>query len=83
VVASAFHQCFKYYQDGEKKISDDVKPLTKAESYFANVRFFEEGATLKEAMSATIFSTGKRGLRSAKDTHASSNVSTNSNIEQQ
>ena len=60
MVASSLHQCPKYYRDGEKKINGDTKPLTKAESYFADARFFYEDAPLKEAMPATISSTGKR-----------------------
>ena len=42
-----------------KKINGDVKPFTKAESHFADARFFEEAAAPKETMSLTIFSTGK------------------------
>ena len=60
VVASTLHQCLKYYRDGEKKVNGDTKPFTKAESYFADARFFNEDAPLKEAMPATISSTGKR-----------------------
>jgi len=48
VVASTLHQCLKYYRDGEKKVNGDIKPFTKAESYFANARFFEEESPLKE-----------------------------------
>ena len=60
VVASTLHQCLKYYRDGEKKVNGDTKPFAKAESYFADARFFDEDAPLKEAMPATISSTGKR-----------------------
>jgi len=60
VIASTMHQCHKYYRDREKKINGDTKPFTKAKSYFADVRFFDEDAPLKEAMPATISSTGKR-----------------------
>jgi len=73
VVASTFHQCLKYYQDGEKKINRHVKPFTKIESYFTYVRFFEEEAILKEAMPGVI-STGKKGSSSGEDTHVTSNV---------
>jgi len=59
VVASSLHQCPKYYRDGEKKINGDTKPFTKAESYFADARFFDEDAPLKEVMLATIYSIGK------------------------
>ena len=57
---SSLHQCLKYYRDEEKKINGDAKPFTKVEFYFADARFFDEDAPLKEAMPATIFSTGKR-----------------------
>ena len=49
VVASTLHQCLKYYRDGEKKVNGDTKPFTKAEPYFADARFFDENAPLKEA----------------------------------
>jgi len=60
VVASTLHQCLKYYRDEEKKVNGDTKPFTRVESYFADARFFDDDAPLKEAMPATIFSTGKR-----------------------
>ena len=60
MVALTLHQCLKYYRDGEKKINSDTKPFTKAEAYFADARFFDENAPLKEAMPATISSVGKK-----------------------
>ena len=59
VMASTLHQCLKYYRNGEKKINGDVKPFTKAESHFADAKFFKEGVAPKETMSSTISSTGK------------------------
>jgi len=50
VVALTLHQCLKYYRYGEKKINGYIKQFTKAESYFANARFFEKGACLKEVI---------------------------------
>jgi len=79
VVASTLHQCLKYYRDGEKRTNGDVKPFTKAESYFANARFFDEDAPLKEAMPATISSTGKR---SKEDTLGMINGGLNGNVKQ-
>jgi len=58
-VVSTLHQCLKYYRDGEKKITRDVKLFTKAESHFVNARFFEEGAAPKETILSTISFTGK------------------------
>jgi len=60
VIASTLHQRLKYYRDGEKKVNGDTKPFTKAESYFTHAIFFDKDAPLKEAMPATISSTGKR-----------------------
>jgi len=54
VVALTLHQCLKYCRDEEEKINGDVKPFTKAESYFADAKFFDEDAPLKEVMLATI-----------------------------
>ena len=78
-MASTLHQCLKYYRDGQKKINGDFKPFTKAESYFADARFFEEGAPLKEAMLAFISSTGERG---DEDTHVKTNIGLNDNAKQ-
>jgi len=79
VVASTLHQCLKYYRDGEKKINGDVKSFAKAESHFADAKFFEEGAPLKETMPAFISSTGKR---SDEDTHVKTKIGTNDNAKQ-
>jgi len=65
IVASTLHQFLKYYRDGEKKINGDVKPFIKAESHFADARFFEEGAAPKETLPSTISSTGKGGAKNA------------------
>jgi len=75
VVASTLHQCLKYYCDGEKKINGDVKPFTKAESYFVDARFFGENAPVKETMRAT-------GKRSEEDTHGMINGGPSGNVKQ-
>ena len=50
VVPSTYHQCLKYFQDGQvKKIVVDHKPFTVAESHFADAKFYLEDDTLKEA----------------------------------
>jgi len=82
-VALTLHQRLKYYRDREKKINRDVKPFTKAESYFADMRFFEEEAILKDAMPDVISSTGKRGSSSGEDKYAASNGGTNDRVKQQ
>ncbi|PIN01384.1 hypothetical protein CDL12_26105 [Handroanthus impetiginosus] len=47
------HQCFKYYKDRMVKIMlTDDKLFTKAESYFANAKYyFEKGSKAKEDLS--------------------------------
>ena len=47
----------KCYRGG--KINGNVKPFTKAESHFANARFFEGDDAPKEIMPSTITSTSK------------------------
>jgi len=76
-VASSLHQFLKYYNDGKKKINGDVKPFTNLESYFADAKFFKEGASLKETMPITISSTGKT---SEEDTHGMTNYGTSGNV---
>ena len=50
VVPSTYHQCLKYFQDGQvKKIVVDHKPFTAAESHFVDAKFYLEDDTLKEA----------------------------------
>ncbi|CAL8168229.1 unnamed protein product [Prunus armeniaca] len=40
IVLSTSHQCFKFYKGGVEKILDNVKLFTKAESYFADAKFY-------------------------------------------
>jgi len=47
IMASTLHQCLKYYCGSERKINDDLKPFTKAESHFADSKFFEEDFALR------------------------------------
>jgi len=62
IVASILHQCLKYYLGRERKIKGNVKPFTRAESHFADARFFEEDNTPKETMLATITSIGRGSM---------------------
>ena len=49
VVPSTYHQCLKYFQDGQvKKIVADDKPFTVAESQFADEKFYLEDDTIEE-----------------------------------
>ena len=48
--ASTYHQCFKYFQNGQvKKIVANHKPFTVAKSHFAGAKFYLEDDTLEEA----------------------------------
>ncbi|KAA0065384.1 ty3-gypsy retrotransposon protein [Cucumis melo var. makuwa] len=40
VVTSTLHQCFKFYQDGVKKVEADSNPFSEVESHFANAKFY-------------------------------------------
>ncbi|KAA0062738.1 uncharacterized protein E5676_scaffold523G00190 [Cucumis melo var. makuwa] len=40
VVTSTLHQCFKFYQDGVKKVEADSNPFLKAESHFVGAKFY-------------------------------------------
>ena len=49
VVLSTYHQCLKYFQDGQvKKIVADDKPFTVAESHFADAKFYLEDDIVEE-----------------------------------
>jgi len=67
IVALTLHQCLKYYRGGERKISGDVSPFTRAESYFADAKFFEEDSAHKEMMISIISSTGKGEPKVTRD----------------
>ena len=50
VVPFTYHQCFKYFQDGQvKKIVADHKPFTVVESHFTDAKFYLEDDTQEEA----------------------------------
>ena len=50
VVPSTYHQCLKYFQDGQvKKIVADHKPFSVAESHFVDAKFYLEDDALEEA----------------------------------
>ena len=69
-MASALHQCLKYYHGGERKFNFDMKSFTKVESHFPNSKFFEEDFTPKEMIISTISSTTKGDSKFIKDTLA-------------
>jgi len=47
----------------ERKINGSIKPFTKAESHFADARFFEKDDTCKETMAAAITSTARGSMK--------------------
>jgi len=59
---------FKYYRGGARKINGDVRPFTKAESYFADSKFFEEDFASKKMVISTISSKCKGDSNAIKDT---------------
>ncbi|GLT49370.1 hypothetical protein SLA2020_229330 [Shorea laevis] len=51
VVPSTWHQCFKYYSDGETKcVMAETEPFTKEESHFADAKFYEKEENDSEAL---------------------------------
>ncbi|KAA0051531.1 uncharacterized protein E5676_scaffold610G00310 [Cucumis melo var. makuwa] len=50
VVTSTLHQCFKFYQDGVKKVKVDSNPFSKAEFLFANAKFYLKNENSPEAV---------------------------------
>ncbi|KAA0032803.1 hypothetical protein E5676_scaffold575G00270 [Cucumis melo var. makuwa] len=54
VVTSILHQCFKFYQDGVKKVEADSNPFLEAKSHFANAKFYLKNDNSPKAMSVEI-----------------------------
>ena len=54
VVTSTLHQCFKFYQDGIKKVEVDSNPFTEAESHFVDAKFYLKNDNIPEDMPAEI-----------------------------
>ncbi|KAA0041946.1 uncharacterized protein E5676_scaffold306G001570 [Cucumis melo var. makuwa] len=50
VVTSTLHQCFKFYQDGVKKVEADSNPFSEAESHFADAKFYLKNDSSPEAV---------------------------------
>ena len=51
VVTSTLHQCFKFYQQGIRKVNADSKPFTEAESHFADAKFYMKSEDVSEIIS--------------------------------
>ncbi|TYK02888.1 uncharacterized protein E5676_scaffold968G00270 [Cucumis melo var. makuwa] len=54
VVTSTLHQCFKFYQDGVKKVEADSNPFSEAESHFADAKFYLKNDCSPEAVSVEV-----------------------------
>src|ERR1051325_8423316 len=54
VVTSTLHQCFKFYQQGIRKVNADSKPFTEAESHFADAKFYMKSEDVSEAISSEV-----------------------------
>ncbi|KAA0056394.1 uncharacterized protein E5676_scaffold120G002660 [Cucumis melo var. makuwa] len=50
VVTSTLHQCFKFYQDGVKKVETDSNPFSEAESHFADAKFYLKNDSSRKAV---------------------------------
>ncbi|KAA0032132.1 retrotransposon gag protein [Cucumis melo var. makuwa] len=54
VVTSKLHQCFKFYQDGVKKVEVDSNPFSEDESHFADAKFYLKNDNSPEAVPVEI-----------------------------
>ena len=68
IVALTLYQCLRYHHGGNRKVRSDVRSFTKAESHFANYKFFKEVLAPKEMTTSIISSTSKNGSKAIKDT---------------
>ena len=69
IIPSTFHQCFKFYRKGIKKVKVNAKSFIKVESYFANTKFYTENKVIQEVLLLTILSIGKDKLKKEKVEH--------------
>ncbi|KAA0057579.1 uncharacterized protein E6C27_scaffold497G00510 [Cucumis melo var. makuwa] len=54
IVTSTLHQCFKFYKQGIKKVDADSRPFTKAESHFADAKFYTKSEDVSEILSTEV-----------------------------
>ena len=50
VVTSTLYQCFKFYQDGVKKVQADSNPFSEAKSHFEDAKFYLKNDNSPEAV---------------------------------
>ncbi|KAK4573564.1 hypothetical protein RGQ29_031496 [Quercus rubra] len=54
IVPSTLHQCFKYLQNGIKKVNADLKPFAETEAHFADAKFYVEDDIPNEVLPVEI-----------------------------
>ena len=55
IVPSTLHQCFKFFQNGIKKVNADLKPFAETEAhYFADAKFYAKEDISSEVLSVEI-----------------------------
>ncbi|TYK06432.1 uncharacterized protein E5676_scaffold163G001350 [Cucumis melo var. makuwa] len=57
IVTSTLHQCFKFYKQGIRKVDADSRPFTKAESHFADAKFYTKSEDVSEIISTEVLVT--------------------------
>ncbi|KAA0055891.1 uncharacterized protein E6C27_scaffold438G00090 [Cucumis melo var. makuwa] len=54
IVTSTLHQCFKFHKQGIRKVDADSRPFTKAESHFADAKFYTKSEDVSEIISTEV-----------------------------
>ena len=56
IVSSTLHQCFKFLQNGIKKVNANLKPFAEMKAHFANAKFYVEDDIPNEVLPVEISS---------------------------
>ena len=56
IVSSTLHQCFKFLQNGIKKVNANLKPFAETKAHFANAKFYVEDDIPNEVLPVEISS---------------------------
>uniref|UniRef100_A0A7N2L0M9 RNA-directed DNA polymerase n=1 Tax=Quercus lobata TaxID=97700 RepID=A0A7N2L0M9_QUELO len=62
IVPSTLHQCFKFFQNGIKKVDADLKPFAETEAHFADAKFYA-----KEDISSEVLPVEIPSMKSKQD----------------
>ena len=54
IVPSTLHQCFKFFQNGIKKVDADLKPFAETEAHFADAKFYAKEDISSEVLPVEI-----------------------------